>query len=136
MLADPDTAQAQILRRHHELSQRYSMLVILGSDYDDLANPTELTFNAEVAANLGAPVVVVVSGLDRSPDQIGALAAVSVGEFTAHHATPIAVVVNRTEPDSLEAVREAVSSRVPVRSEERRVGEDGDAGVVRHAVNA
>src|SRR5690625_4886116 len=113
MLADPDTAQAQILRRHHELSQRYSMLVILGSDYDDLANPTELTFNAEVAANLGAPVVVVVSGLDRSPDQIGALAAVSVGEFTAHHATPIAVVVNRTEPDSLEAVREAVSSRVP-----------------------
>src|SRR5699024_276922 len=96
MLADPDTAQAQILRRHHELSQRYSMLVILGSDYDDPANPTELTFHADVAANLPAPVVVVVPGLDRSPDQIGALAAVSVGEFTAHHATPIAVVVNRT----------------------------------------
>src|SRR5699024_11835353 len=89
MLSDPGTAHERILRRHRDLVARYSMLVVLGSDYDDLANPTELTFNSEVAANMGAPMVVVVSGLDRSPDQIAALAAVSVGEISAHHATPI-----------------------------------------------
>ena len=79
VLSDPDTAHERILARHRELAERYSVLVVLGSDYDDLANPTELAFNAEVAANMGAPVVVVLSGLDRSPDQIGALAAVAVG---------------------------------------------------------
>ena len=62
---------------------------------------------------MGAPGVVVLSGLDRSPDQLAALAAVSVGEFGGHHALPIAVVVNRAEPDSLEAIRDVVSARVP-----------------------
>ena len=113
VLSDPDTAHERILARHRELAERYSVLVVLGSDYDDLANPTELAFNAEVAANMGAPVVVVLSGLDRSPDQIGALAAVAVGEFGGHHAMPLAVVVNRAEADSLGAVREAVAAKVP-----------------------
>ena len=113
VLSDPDAAHEQILARHRELAERYSVLVVLGSDYDDLANPTELAFNAEVAANMGAPVVVVLSGLDRSPDQIGALAAVAVSEFGGHHAMPLAVIVNRAEAASLDAVREAVSAKVP-----------------------
>ncbi|WP_076810398.1 phosphate acetyltransferase [Brachybacterium sp. P6-10-X1] len=112
LLSDPDTAHERILGRYRDLAERYSMLVVLGSDYDDLANPTEMAFNAEVAANMGAPVVIVLSGLDRSPDQIAALAAVSVGEFTAHHAAPIAVVVNRAEAESPDAVRAAVGPRV------------------------
>ena len=111
VLSDPDTAHERILSRYRELAERFSMLVVLGSDYDDLANPTELGFNAEVAANMGAPVVIVLSGLDRSPDQIAALAAVSLSEFTGHHASPIAVVVNRAEADSLEAIRTAVSAK-------------------------
>ena len=113
VLSDPDAAHERILARHRELAERYSVLVVLGSDYDDLANPTELAFNAEVAANMGAPVVVVLSGLDRSPDQIGALAAVAVSEFGGHHAMPLAVIVNRAEAASLDAVREAVSAKVP-----------------------
>ena len=62
VLSDPDAAHERILARHRELAERYSVLVVLGSDYDDLANPTELAFNAEVAANMGAPVVVVQIG--------------------------------------------------------------------------
>src|SRR5699024_1045515 len=62
VLSDPDTADERILARHRELAERYSVLVVLGSDYIDLANPTELAFNAEVAANMGAPVVIVLSG--------------------------------------------------------------------------
>ncbi|MBT5088839.1 MAG: hypothetical protein HOK86_02260 [Micrococcales bacterium] len=36
--------------------------MILGSDYTDVAHPAELSFNAKVAANLGAPVLLVVNG--------------------------------------------------------------------------
>lgn len=97
VISDPETAHERILARHRELAERYSVLVVLGSDYDDLANPTELAFNAEVAANMAAPVVIVLSGLERSPDQIAALAAVSIGEFGSHHALPLAVVVNRAD---------------------------------------
>ncbi|MCL6422930.1 phosphate acetyltransferase [Brachybacterium sp. JHP9] len=112
-LDDPDGAHEEILRRYHQLAAQHSALIVIGSDYDDVANPTELAFNAEVAANLGSPVVIVVSGIDRTPEQIAALASVSVQEFTSHHSTPIALVVNRADADALESVREAVSARMP-----------------------
>jgi phosphate acetyltransferase len=113
MMDDPDAAKEQILARYRELTAAHSALVVLGSDYDDVANPTELAFNADVAANLGAPVVIVIPGLDRTPDQLGALAAVSFHEFAAHHSTPIAMVVNRADPDHLDEVREAVAAKLP-----------------------
>ncbi len=112
MHRDPEAAHAEILRRYQELQERYSVLVILGSDYVDVSNPAELAFNAEVAANLGAPVVLVVSGLDRTPDQVATVASVSRSEFEAHHATPIAIVVNRYDGESVEGVRSAVSERL------------------------
>ena len=113
VLTDPDAAQETILRRHRELAEKYSVLVVLGSDYDDLANPTELAFNADVAANLGANVVLVLSGMDRTPDQIAALASVSTGEFASHHAAPVAVIVNRVAEGQADAVRAAVEERLP-----------------------
>ena len=113
VLTDPDAAQNEILRRHRELSEKYSMLVVLGSDYDGLANPTELAFNAEVAANIGANVVMVLSAIGRSADQVAALAAVSHHEFAAHHAAPIAVVANRIEDTDPETVRAAMAEKLP-----------------------
>jgi phosphate acetyltransferase len=113
VLASPEKAQEKILAKHRELAEQYSVLVVLGSDYDDLANPTELAFNAEVAANLAAPVVIVVSGLDRTPADLATLASVTFGEFAAHHATPIGVVVNRADKDDLTGTRETVAAKLP-----------------------
>lgn len=113
VLADPEAAQERILRRYRELTETYSALVVLGSDYDSIANPTELAFNAEVAANISAAVVLVLSAMDRTPEQIGSLAAVSMQEFTSHHSHPIAVVANRAEESELDAVRAALADRVP-----------------------
>lgn len=112
MHRDPEAAHAEILRRFQGLQDRYSVLVILGSDYVDVSNPAELAFNAEVAANLGAPVVLVISGLRRSADQIATVAAVSRSEFEAHHAAPVALVVNRYDGDAVDGARAAVAERI------------------------
>ncbi|GAB2535380.1 phosphate acetyltransferase [Brachybacterium huguangmaarense] len=112
MHADPEAAHAEILRRYQALKERYSALVVLGSDYVDVSNPKEVAFNAEVAANIGAPVIMVVSGLDRAPEQIATLASVSASEFASHYAAPFAVVVNRADPEGQAAVRDAVTARL------------------------
>ena len=57
--ADPDGAIADIVDRYHEVAARCDAVVIVGSDYTDVATPTELSVNARIAANLGAPVVAV-----------------------------------------------------------------------------
>ncbi|WP_454041242.1 phosphate acetyltransferase [Cellulosimicrobium sp. Marseille-Q8652] len=103
--ADPEAALSRIVARYHDVAKVCDVVVVVGTDYTDVAGPTELSFNARVAANLGAPVLLVVSGKGRTPDAVGNLIEVSVAELRSQHAQPIGVVANRVTPADLDAVR-------------------------------
>ena len=60
--ADPDQALATIVRRFKAVEDRCDAVVIIGSDFTDVGSPTELGYNARIAANLGAPVLLVLGG--------------------------------------------------------------------------
>lgn len=92
---DPDAALHQLVEKYAAVRDRYESVVILGSDYTATTSPTELTFNARVAANLNAPVLLVVSGKDRDPEEILSAAEGGLAEFRAHHARVIGVIANR-----------------------------------------
>ena len=102
---DPNAALHQLVERFSPLRDRYDAVVIVGSDYTDVTTPTELTFNARVAANLNTPVLLVVSGKDRNAEDIRAAAEAGLAEFTAHHAKVISIIANRVKPDLLDEVR-------------------------------
>ena len=38
------------------------IVVIIGSDYTDVGSPAELGYNARIAVNIGAPVLLVLGG--------------------------------------------------------------------------
>ena len=105
MHADPDAALSEIVRRFHDLAARFDVLVVLGSDYTDVSTPSELAFNARVAANLGSPVVLVVHGRGRTPGQLRMAADFALTELVAAHARPVAVIANRVAPQDLADVR-------------------------------
>ena len=71
--------------------------MVLGSDYADVTSPTELAFNAEIAANLNGSLLLVVSGHDRDAQQIRDAAETALNEFTAHHVQTIGVIANRVD---------------------------------------
>ena len=50
---DPDAAIAEIVNRFHAVSDKCDFVLVLGSDYTDVTTPTELSFNARIAANHG-----------------------------------------------------------------------------------
>ena len=113
--ADPDAALATVVDRYQHVARQCEAVLIVGSDYTDVAGPTELAFNARVAANLGAPVLLVVSALDRSPEDIHSLAEIAVGEIDQAHAATVGVVANRCGADQLDVVRERLADLgVPV----------------------
>lgn len=101
-----------IIERFGHLAERFDVVLVLGSDYTDISTGTELTVNARIAANLGAPVVLVVHGLDRTPEDVCATAEIALAELRLHHAQPVAVVANRTAPELVDAVRDALADRV------------------------
>ena len=137
---DPDAALATIVERYKAVEAQCDAVVVLGSDYTDVGSPAELAYNARIAANLGAPVLLVLGGrsaqsqtqpeqlgssLPRTAAEMGQIADLALTELAHGRAELFAIVANRTEPDqaeetiaairrSLEASGAPAAARIPV----------------------
>ncbi len=122
---DPDAAIERIVAAYQALLARCDAVVVVGSDFTDVAVPTELAFNARIAANLGTPVLFIVGGrlhdgaetLGQAPPRpaadIAQIAEMGVHELEASHAALLAVLVNRADPPALERIVAEVQLTVP-----------------------
>lgn len=108
--ADPDAAISEIVMRFHEVARVCDAVVVVGSDYTDVAGPSELRYNARIAVNLGAPVLLVLRGAGRTPAEIVQVAELCQNELAQEHAKPMAIVVNRCDPGELDAVDAAIAA--------------------------
>jgi phosphate acetyltransferase len=94
---DPDAALDTIVQRYHAVAEHADAVLIVGSDYTDVGTPTEFSFNAKIAANLGAPVLLVLNGFGRTPHDVRAIADMAVAELAANHGSLFAVIANRVD---------------------------------------
>jgi phosphate acetyltransferase len=111
--SDPDAAMSTIVDRYHEAAADRDAMIVVGSDYTGVGSPTEFSYNARVAANLGAPVLLVVHGRGRSPGDVRTVADVATTEIAARYGRLLAIVANRVDPGHLDAVRDALAGPVP-----------------------
>jgi phosphate acetyltransferase len=114
---DADAALGRIVERYKAVEAQCDAVVVIGSDYTDVGSPAELAYNARIAANLGAPVLLVLGGraqqgqgetlglsVARTAQEVGQIAALAMPELLHERAEVFAVVVNRADPDELDAV--------------------------------
>ncbi|EID09553.1 phosphate acetyltransferase [Mycobacterium xenopi RIVM700367] len=107
--ADRDAAIADIVERYHGVADQCDAVVIVGSDYTDVTSPAELSVNARIAVNLGAPVLLVVRAKGRSADDVAHVVEVSRAELAEQRAHLVAVVANRCEPAQLSVFQERLT---------------------------
>jgi phosphate acetyltransferase len=105
---DPGGAIAEIVDRYHAVATECDAVVIVGSDYTDVATPSELSVNARIAVNLGAPVLLSVRAKGRTPEEVAQVVELCLAELSAQHAYTAAVVANRCDPAQLSAVADAL----------------------------
>jgi phosphate acetyltransferase len=118
---DPDAALASIVARYKAVEATCDTVVVIGSDYTDVGSPTELAFNARIAANLGAPVLLVLGGRAgpgegerlgqsdaRSAVDIAQQTDVALAELRDEHASILAIIINRADENALPAIINAV----------------------------
>ncbi len=102
---DPDEALATIVSKFGALDGKYDAIVVLGSDYTGVSAPTEMSFNARVAANLNTPVLLVVRGKDKSAKDVLRSAQLAIHEFRAQHNQVVGVIATRCQEDQLVKIR-------------------------------
>ncbi|WP_024356521.1 phosphate acetyltransferase [Leucobacter chironomi] len=123
--ADPEAAMTRIVAAYRRLRDRCDAVVVVGSDFSDVAAPTELSFNARIAANLDTPVLLVLGGRSneeaehlgqqpaRTPSEIAQLAELGIAELRAEHAEVLAALVNRADPQHLADIEQQVAVSLP-----------------------
>jgi phosphate acetyltransferase len=111
--ADKDAAIAMIVDSYQAMAEACDVVVIVGTDYTDITSPAELSINARIAVNLGAPVLLVVNAQRRTSDELADVVDVCLAELSAQRAHTAAVVANRCEPSELGAVAETLHRFTP-----------------------
>ncbi|GAB2518019.1 phosphotransacetylase [Paramicrobacterium agarici] len=119
--ADPEAALSNIVHRYKAVEAKCDAVVIVGSDFTDVGSPTELGYNARIAANLGAPVLLVLGGREgqghgerlgqaegRTASEMRQIADLALVELHDAHATLLAIVANRADPEHLDEITRAI----------------------------
>lgn len=149
--ADPEGALATIVSRFKAVEDRCDAVVIIGSDFTDVGSPTELAYNARIAANLGAPVLLVLGGRvgdghgrsrserlgysdARSPEELAQLTELAVEELEREHATLLGIVANRADPERLPEIVDAVASAARPNSASVAAGRGAETSVATWAI--
>ena len=105
---DPDAAMERIVERYHRVAATCDVVLVVGSDYTDVGAPAEFAVNARIAANIGSPVLLVLNGYGRDAEQLRTAAELATAELRANHGSLFAVIANRVDRDTPDAVAKAL----------------------------
>ncbi len=110
--ADPSAALETVVDRYHAVAAGHDAVLVVGSDFTDVAAPTEFGTNARIAADLGTPMVLVVPARDRDARELASSASAAVVAAREGHAHVAGVVVNQVPGEGLVALRSALRERL------------------------
>ncbi len=107
-----DEVLDRIIARYKALGECCQFVLCIGSDLESATAALEFNFNADVAKNLGAPVLLVGSGMDRQVASIANSAHATVKAYQGRGAQVLGMVVNRVAMNQLEELRGALKEEL------------------------
>jgi phosphate acetyltransferase len=102
-----------IIHRFKQLEAAHDFVVVEGTDFVGSSLALELDLNWQVARNLSVPVVLLISGLDKTVEQL-VNAALSIRRDALESEVQVLVLVlNRVAPAQLDEVRTLLRDQLP-----------------------
>lgn len=102
-----------VIHKIKMLEETNDFVIIDGSDFVGEGTPFELEANITIAKNLNAPVIIVVSGENKTVPQVINAALTVFRSFDVRELQVISILVNKVDPGQAEAIEEFLSSQVP-----------------------
>jgi phosphate acetyltransferase len=88
-----------IINKYKQLEEKYDFTIIEGSDFLGEGIAFEFDANVSISKNLGAPVIIVVSGEGKTNPQLSNTALTIIRNFQAREVQVLAVVANKVNPE-------------------------------------
>ncbi len=97
-----------VIQKYKALESQFDFILIIGSDFENEESAFEVELNAQIAKNLGAPVLIVSRGDKEEISDVQNVVRVAYDTFTNIGCEVVGVIVNRTDPEKLDALRSAL----------------------------
>lgn len=101
-----------IINKFKKLEEKYDFTIIEGSDFQGEGTAFELEANVSIAKNLSAPVIIVLTGANKTTAQIINNALSLTRNFENREVQVLAVVANKVAPEQVDDVRELLATQL------------------------
>jgi phosphate acetyltransferase len=101
-----------IIRKYKQLEEKYDFIVVEGTDYLGEGTAFEFDTNAQIAKNLRAPVIAVISGEDKTIAQVVNAALTAIHNFDAREIQVLALVANKIKPEYAKDVEDLLRQQI------------------------
>ncbi|MEU0332472.1 phosphate acetyltransferase [Streptomyces sp. NPDC006193] len=109
-----DALVAALVDRFHQVARDYDVVLVLGTDFADTQLPDELSLNARLANEFGAPVIPVVGGRKQSAEAVLAETRNAYRAYDGLGCDVLAMVANRVAREDRDEIAERLADRLPV----------------------
>ncbi|ALD21440.1 phosphate acetyltransferase [Hymenobacter sp. DG25A] len=102
-----------IIHKFKQMEAQHDFIVVEGTDFVGTSTALELDINWSVARNLSIPVILVISGADKTVEQV-VNAALSIRRTAEDREVRVlALVLNRVDPELVVEVHQQVKDQLP-----------------------
>jgi phosphate acetyltransferase len=98
------TVFKNILKKYKQLERKCKFVLCEGTDFTGVGSAFEFDFNAAVANNLGCPILALVNGRNKSPDETMDAMQVARESFEEKGCTVLATIINRVAANRVATV--------------------------------
>ena len=106
-----DDLTKTMVDKYRALERKCDFVVCVGTDFTGVATAFEFDFNADIANQLGCPLLLIVNGYEKSPEDIVDAARVTLEAFIEQGCTVMATIINRVQERDLDSVAEHLSDK-------------------------
>jgi phosphate acetyltransferase len=108
-----DTFLDRIIEKYKTLERKCDFILCIGSDLEGDGSVFEFDINADVARNLGCPVLIVASGVGRDAATIANTVRATHDVLVERNSQLLGAIVNRADPAAVDAIRLALREALP-----------------------
>lgn len=101
-----------IINKYKKLEEIYDYVVVEGSDFLGEGAVFEFDANLSIAKNLGAPVIIVVSGENKSTEELTNAIFTIIRNFKAREVQVLAVVANKVNAEQADVVENLLRNQL------------------------
>ncbi|HEY8781507.1 MAG TPA: phosphate acetyltransferase [Mucilaginibacter sp.] len=101
-----------IIRKYKYLEGKYDFTVVEGTDYEGEGTAFEFEINVQIAKNLCAPVIIVISGEGRTTAQVVNSTLTAMHNFDARELQVLAIVANKVTQEHVRDIEDLLKQQL------------------------